>query len=133
MAKKLTEADILEAYRAAQGMGRTEFAHALGMSKQSYSAYMRGAKQDLDGLQWSAVEYRGTWIGELAVDLLKVREAVVPCVCLEFIWDNGVCPKHPLSPPSALSGIHHSLRSGAVSPKKGKSIPVLGEKERVMA
>jgi len=96
MAKKLTEADVLEAYRAAQGMGKTEFAQALGMSKQSYSQYMGGAKQDLHGLQEAAVEYVGTWIGDLAVDLLTVRGAVVPCVCQTQVGDKGLCPKHPL-------------------------------------
>jgi DNA-binding XRE family transcriptional regulator len=102
MAKKLTEADVLEAYRAAQGMGRTEFAHALGMSKQSYSTYInKGAKQELPGLQESAIEHVGSWIGDLAVDLLRVRGAVVPCVCQTEMFDNGMCPLHgpQLSPP----------------------------------
>jgi hypothetical protein len=98
MDKKLTEADVLEAYRAAQRIGRTEFAHELGMSKQSYSAYMRGRLQDLKGLQESAVEYVGSWIGDLAVDLLKVRGAVIPCVCQTALFDNGSCPKHGKPP-----------------------------------
>jgi hypothetical protein len=108
MAKKITEADVLEAYRAAQGMGKTEFAHAMGMSKQSYSSYVNnGAKQDLAGLQESAIKYVGTWIGDLAVDLLEVRGAVVPCVCQTEFFDNGTCPMH--STPSSLSGISPKL------------------------
>jgi len=124
MAKKLTEAEILEAYRAAQQMGKTEFAHELGMSKQSYSAYMHGAKQDLSGLQDAAIEYRGSWIGELAVDLLKARGAVVPCVCQTALFDNGVCPHHGTpSTPSAFG----------ISPKS-KTKSDLGENVRqVMA
>ena len=101
MAKKLSEADILEAYRAAQGLGRTAFAHELGMSKQSYSTYiLKGVRQDLMGLQECAVEYVGGWIGNLAVDLLKARGAVIPCVCQTEMWDCGACPKHGALPVS---------------------------------
>ena len=99
MSKKLTEAKILEACRAAQGLGKTQFAHELGMSKQSYSAYVtHGAKQDLSGLQEAAIEYVGRWIGDLAVDLLKARDAVVPCVCQTALFDNGQCPNHGKAP-----------------------------------
>ena len=95
MTKKITESDVLEAYRAAQGLGKTEFAHALGMSKQSYSSYVNnGARQDLAGLQESAIKYVGSWIGDLAVDLLLVRGAVVPCLCQTGMLDNGPCPLH---------------------------------------
>ena len=95
MAKKLTEADILEAYRAARGLSRGEFAHELGMSRQSYSTYLnKGVRQELEGLQESAVENVGGWIGDLAVDLLKARGAAIPCVCQTEMWDCGACPKH---------------------------------------
>jgi transcriptional regulator with XRE-family HTH domain len=95
MAKKITQSQILEAYRAAQQLGKTEFAHELGMSKQSYSQYVHNKSQpDLEGLQEAALENVGSWIGNLAVDLLVVRGAVVPCVCQTEIGDNGPCPKH---------------------------------------
>jgi transcriptional regulator with XRE-family HTH domain len=98
MAKKITEAEILEYYRESRGMGRTEFAAELGMSKQSYSTYINnGVKPDLEGLQDSAVTYVGTWIGDLCVALLSVRDATIPCICLEHIGDNGPCPKHHLA------------------------------------
>lgn len=119
MAKKLTEADVLECYRAAQGKNQTEFAHELGMSKQSYSAYMRGRLQDLAGLQESAMEYVGSWIGDLAVDLLKVRGAVVPCVCQTAMFDNGDCPKH--GTPSALRA------SSPNASHLGKKVRMVGE------
>jgi len=95
MAKKITQADVLEAYRAEQQLGKTQFAHELGMSKQSYSAYVNMKSQpELEGLQEAALENVGSWIGNLAVDLLVVRGAVVPCVCQTEIGDNGPCPKH---------------------------------------
>lgn len=95
MTKKITQADVFEAYRAAQGLGKTEFAHELGMSKQSYSTYVRNISQpDLEGLQEAAVENVGSWIGDLCVDLLKLRGVAIPCVCQAEMWDCGACPKH---------------------------------------
>ena len=118
MAKKITEADVLEAYRAAQQMNQSEFAAALGMSRQSYSAYVNeGRKQDLAGLRETALKEVGTWIGDLAVDLLKVRGSDIPCVCLEMIGDNGPCPKHP-APASQMISV------GSKSTPAGKLVEV---------
>lgn len=98
MTKKITEAEVLEYYRELRGLGRTEFAAELGMSRQSYSTYINnGVKPDLEGLQESARKYVGTWIGDLCVALLSVRGAEIPCICLEKIGDNGTCPKHHIS------------------------------------
>lgn len=111
MKKKMTEAEVLEAYRAAQQMKPVEFARSLGMSKQSYSSYVnKGARQDLAGLQESAKKHVGTWIGDLAVDLLIVRGAVIPCVCQTELFDNGLCPKHS-----------HSVAQSYLVAFKGKS------------
>jgi transcriptional regulator with XRE-family HTH domain len=96
MVKTLTEADVLEAYRAAHGKNKSEFSAELGMSRQAYNNYLNGAKQDIQGLQESAIQYVGTWFGELCNDLLKARGAIVPCVCQTAIGDNGQCPKHGL-------------------------------------
>ena len=90
-----TEADVLEEYRAKAGVNKLKFAAMLGMSRQAYSNYVNGEyRQNIQGLQESAIKYVNTWIGELCIDLLKVRGAIVPCVCKTEIGDNGDCPKH---------------------------------------
>ena len=99
MTRKTTQADVFEAYRAAQQLGKTEFAHQMGMSKQSYSSYVHNkAQPELSGLQESAKLYVGHWIGDLCVDLLKLRGAAIPCVCKTEMWDCGACPKHGVPP-----------------------------------
>jgi hypothetical protein len=100
-----TEAEVLEACREKKMMSKSEFAHALGIPRTQYFTYLNGVQQDLAGLQWSAVKHVGTWIGDLAVELLKARGAAVPCKCETELWDNGPCPKH--GAPSALRVEEH--------------------------
>jgi len=106
--RKITQADVYEAYRASQQLSKCNFSHELGISKQSYSAYVHNlSAPSVDDLQWAAVEFRGGWVSELAIDLLVVRGAVVPCVCQTAIGDNGICPKHEV--PSVLAVFSEKL------------------------
>lgn len=97
MTKAATQQAILEDCRTAMGMTRVQFARELGMTKQTYNTYVRlqnPSAPEFGGLVNSAVIYRGTWVGELCVKLIRARGFEPPCVCKQAIGDSGVCPKH---------------------------------------
>jgi hypothetical protein len=96
MPKKSTIPEILKAYKAAEQLETDEkLAESLSVSKQVLSHWMnqRHAPTN-EWLQAMAIVKRGKWQGDMAIDLLKLRGKDVPCICLEIIGDNGICPKH---------------------------------------
>jgi len=93
---KRTIPDVLKAYKAAEQFeSDSAFAEALSLSRQVMSHWMNGRYTPTgEWLQTMAIVKRGQWQGDMAVDLLKLRGMEIPCVCLDLVGDNGVCPKH---------------------------------------
>ena len=91
------EAKIMRRYQKTEGFASdADFAESLGESRQNLSNWFNGIKSPTnDWLRALALEQVGNWQGDMAVELLNLRNPdFVPCVCLEFIGDNGHCPKH---------------------------------------
>lgn len=101
MAKKRTEADVIREFQSSHELTPSELADAFGVSRQTVHNWLTAVHlPSSDWLTAVAMEERD-WKQQMAVDLLTLRGAAVPCVCLEKIGDNGPCPKHtpPLTPP----------------------------------
>jgi hypothetical protein len=94
MTKRQKQELILEKYRMALGMSLTDFVQELKTSRQSYYSWLDGAEIKQETLNEWAITYRGKWIGELAVEILRARKSPLPCVCETQIMDHGFCPKH---------------------------------------
>jgi hypothetical protein len=93
--KKPTQIDILEKFRNAQGLNKSEFPHQLGVGRASYYTWMDGAEISLEILITWALDYVGGWVGAMAVELITLRDPrLVPCVCQTAIGDAGPCPRH---------------------------------------
>lgn len=70
-------------------------ADALDIDRRRLFNWLSGRQSpDLEWLQSVTVKYAGNWQSHLAVDMLTLREQEIPCLCLEYIGDNGPCPKH---------------------------------------
>jgi hypothetical protein len=91
---------VLKSYRIAGETDElfsslTGFAEYMGVSKQTLNNWMqKKGKPAIEWLQQTAIDYVGEPQGEMAVDMLKRRFLVVPCVCQTEIGDHGPCPKH---------------------------------------
>ena len=96
---KRTIPDVLKAYKAAEQFeSDSAFAEALSLSRQVMSHWMneRHAPTN-EWLQAMATVKRGQWQSDMAVDILKLRGQDIPCICLEVLGDNGICPKHGIA------------------------------------
>jgi hypothetical protein len=94
MPKRQTQEEILERYREAMMLSKSEMAAALGTSRQSYYLWLDGTEIREETLQEWAVRQRENRVGTMAIELLKSRKADLPCVCKTQTMDNGFCPKH---------------------------------------
>jgi len=94
--KKPTQIEILEKFRNAQGLNKSEFPHQLGVGRASYYMWLSGTEISLEILQVWALENIGGWVGAMANELITLRDQrLVPCVCQTAIGDAGNCPRHP--------------------------------------
>jgi len=93
-----TEVEIIQAYQSAEGLETwRELATALGVSRTTVGNWLRGScSPDEEWLRKQALKLVG-WQSEMAIALLEVRGEDIPCVCLEQIGDNGLCPKHGIA------------------------------------
>jgi len=99
--KKQTQIQFLEVARGERGLGVYKFCEHLGITGAWYYECLKNKRAPLSPKTLSelAVDQIGTWVGDLAVDCIKLDDArFVPCVCQTALWDNGPCPKHGESP-----------------------------------
>lgn len=97
MAKKQTQIQILEVVRGERELGVYKFCEHLGITGAWYYACLNNKRAPLSPKTLSelAVDQIGTWVGDLAVECIKLDDArFVPCVCQTALWDKGPCPKH---------------------------------------
>jgi len=96
MAKRReSQGQILERFRDERDLSKIEMSAALGISRQTYDAWLVGAEISVKHLSLLAIDHVGEWVGGLAVELLwLVDPRLVPCMCQTTLWDSGACPKH---------------------------------------
>lgn len=94
--KPLSEMDIFRVWQAKKGFrSDAEFARALEISRSRLNNWLAEINAPpTEWLQALARDFAGEWQSELAAETLEFREADVPCVCSQYIGDNGPCPKH---------------------------------------
>ena len=92
-----SDGEIMEGYRTAEGLKKTEMADALGISRQLYNLYTKknGSVPSSTLVMMWFLRGAEEWVREMALELFVRRpELERPCVCLEMIGDNGPCPRH---------------------------------------
>ena len=104
--KTVTDEQILKGYASAEGKKQSELAADMGIDRQRLSHYWRGLVDVPVGL--ASDLFRANphdYIREMALDLL-VRKPLLdrPCYCMEYIGDNGPCPRHS----ATLEGSEHA-------------------------
>lgn len=91
-----TEADIFKNTREKENISQSQMARDLDIPRQRLFAYEHGHYSPpteflANRFRYSDIEY----VREMALEILVRRpELERPCFCLEFIGDNGPCPRH---------------------------------------
>lgn len=102
MAKAKTQLQMLEIVRGEREMGVPVFCETFGITRQWYYQCLK-TKRDplsLQTLSELAMDQVGTWVGNLAVECIKLIDGrFIPCPCQTSIGDNGPCPKHGVVEP----------------------------------
>ena len=92
----LTEADIFKNTREKENLSQSQMARDLSIPRQRLFAYENNEYRPstdflVNQFRYSEIEY----VREMALEMLVRRpELERPCFCLEFIGDNGPCPRH---------------------------------------
>lgn len=69
--KKLTQQEIIEKWRDARSLTKSDFCEQVGISRPTLDKYLDGAYITLEWLAYLAVDYADDWRGAMACDLIE--------------------------------------------------------------